>query len=123
MTSTADTTERMPIIEPLLPAPDPVQCCEQLAGLPCRIFLDSAAAGPLGPYSFVMADPVALIRSKGSQVEYFDRLLGTTQVLETDALEFAGNLIAPMATVAVPDIPPFQGGIAGYIAYDWSGTL
>ena len=31
-----------PLVEELTPVPDPVRCCEQLAGLPYRLFLDSA---------------------------------------------------------------------------------
>ncbi len=46
--------------------PDPVRCCEQLDGLPYRLFLDSAARGTrLGRYSFLTADPVCVVRSKG----------------------------------------------------------
>ena len=42
-----------------MPAPDPVRCCERLAGLPYRLFLDSARRAPrLGRYSFLTADPV-----------------------------------------------------------------
>src|SRR5438876_1133262 len=62
-----------PFIEDLDPPPDPVRCCEQLEGLPYRLFLDSAVAGaPLGRYSFVTADPVAAVRSKRSRTEYLD---------------------------------------------------
>jgi para-aminobenzoate synthetase component 1 len=122
MTSTSDR-RFSPVVEPLHPVPDPAQCCEQLAGLPCRIFLDSAAGGPLGRYSFLMADPVALVRSKGPRLEYVDRLLGSTQVLEADALSFASQLIGPFAAATIPNLPPFQGGLAGYIAYNWGQTL
>ncbi len=46
------------IAHELIPAPDPVVCCERLSGLPYRIFLDSSARGtPLGRYSFLMAEP------------------------------------------------------------------
>ena len=37
----------------LTEAPDPARCCELLAGLPYRLFLDSATpATRLGRYSF-----------------------------------------------------------------------
>ena len=52
------------------PPPDPVRCCERLGDLPYRLFLDSAARGPrLGRYSFLTADPVAIVRSKGARTE------------------------------------------------------
>ena len=56
-----------PLVEELSPVPDPVHCCEQLAGLPYRLFLDSAAtATRLGRYSFLTADPTEVIERKGS---------------------------------------------------------
>ncbi|HZI81191.1 MAG TPA: aminodeoxychorismate synthase component I [Vicinamibacterales bacterium] len=97
-----------PLIEELAPAPDPVRCCEQLEGLPYRLFLDSAAPGPrLGRYSYVMADPVAIVRTRG----------------DGDALASVRQLLAPHRTDAVEGLPPFQGGAAGYLAYDWGLTL
>jgi para-aminobenzoate synthetase component 1 len=97
-----------PLIEELVPAPDPVQCCEQLDGLPYRQFLDSAAPSPrLGRYSFVMADPVAVVRTRG----------------DSGALTAVRDLLAPYRTEGVAGLPPFQGGAAGYLAYDWGLTL
>ena len=56
-----------PLVEELVPAPDPVECCERLEGLPYRLFLDSAASTTrLGRYSFLMADPIAVIQSTGA---------------------------------------------------------
>ena len=58
----------VPLVEELVPVPDPVRCCEQLGDLPYRLFLDSAARSPrLGRYSFLTADPVAIVRSKGAR--------------------------------------------------------
>ena len=97
-----------PLIEELVPAPDPVQCCEQLEGLPYRLFLDSAAPGArLGRHSFVMADPAAVVRTRG----------------DSGALTAVRQLLAPYRTTAVAGLPPFQGGAAGYLAYDWGLTL
>ena len=57
-----------PLVQELVPAPDPARCCERLAGLPYRLFLDSASArAPLGRYSYLAADPVAVVRSKGAR--------------------------------------------------------
>ncbi len=36
----------VPLVEELVPVPDPVRCCEQLGDLPYRLFLDSAAQEP-----------------------------------------------------------------------------
>jgi para-aminobenzoate synthetase component 1 len=100
---------RNPLVEELVPAPDPVRCCECLEGLPHRLFLDSASRDPrLGRYSFVMADPFAVVHSGGKSA---------------DPLAQVRHLLAPFAAQAVPGLPPFQGGAAGYIAYDWGLTL
>jgi para-aminobenzoate synthetase component 1 len=96
------------LVEEIQPVPDPARCCELLEGLPYRLFLDSAARGTrLGRYSFLTADPVAVIRSTG----------------ERDALDAVRAWLAPHAAEPIPDLPPFQGGAAGYLAYDWGRAL
>jgi len=113
-----------PLVEELVPSPDPARCCERLAGLPYRLFLDSAARGArLGRYSFLTADPVAVVRSKGAHVECLDLLGGTARVVAADALDALRALVAPHAAEPVPGLPPFQGGAAGYLAYDWGRVL
>ena len=113
-----------PVVEELIPAPDPVSCCERIAGLPYRLFLDSAATGTrFGRYSFLAADPIAVVRSKGSEAECVDLITGARRELAGDALTALRALIEPHATAPAPGLPPFQGGAAGYIAYDWGLTL
>ena len=100
---------RSPLVEELSPPPDPVRCCELLEGLPHRLFLDSASRDRrLGRYSYVTADPVAVVRS------------GTSR---RDPLAEVRSALAPFAGAPVPGLPPFQGGAAGYIAYDWGLAL
>ena len=113
-----------PLVAELEPPPDPVSCCERLEGLPYRLFLDSASTGSrFGRYSFLMADPVAIVRSKGSVSECLDRMTGATRTSSGDALGVLRQLISPHATEPLPGVPPFQGGAAGYVAYDWGLTL
>jgi para-aminobenzoate synthetase component 1 len=98
------------IAHELTPVPDPVRCCERLTGLPYRVFFDSALHGSsLGRYSFVAADPAAVVSRKG--------------VDAGDALNDVRRLLAPRAAQAIPDLPPFQTGALGYIAYEWGRTL
>jgi para-aminobenzoate synthetase component 1 len=111
------------VVAELVPPPDPVVCVERLAGLPYTLFLDSAAKGTLGRYSFLTADPVAVVRSKGSRTEILDRLEGTRSAVDEDALAAIRARLAPHATPLVPDLPPFQGGAAGYVGYDWGLVL
>ena len=113
-----------PVVEALIPPPDPVRCCERLEGLPYRLFLDSAARGPrLGRYSYVTADPIAVVRSKGARTERLDLPRGDRRLVSGDALDAVHALLAPFAAEPVAGLPPFQGGAAGYLAYDWGRVL
>jgi para-aminobenzoate synthetase component 1 len=97
-----------PLAEELTPAPDPAWCCQQLAGLPYRVFLDSAStATRLGRYSFLTADPIDVIERTGS----------------SGALDEVRRRLAPFQVEPIAGLPPFQGGAAGYVAYDWGLTL
>ena len=111
-------------VEELSPAPDPADCCERFEGLEYRLFLDSAApSARLGRYSFVTADPVAVVTSRGTDVEVHDRVTGERVRHGGDALAALRALLAPHAAVPIAGLPPFQGGAAGYIAYDWGRVL
>jgi para-aminobenzoate synthetase component 1 len=81
-----------PLVEELIPCPDPWDVARQLAHLPHLLFLDSSERHPdRGRYSYVMADPVETI---------------------TDLKDFRTN-----DSPAVSGLPPFQGGYAGQFGY------
>src|SRR2546423_10335931 len=82
---------------PLTPTPDPFDACIRFAGRPYLLFLDSSAQGALSRYSFLTADPVAVVRTP----------------------EAGRELLRDHETPrALPGLPPFQTGIAGYISYE-----
>src|SRR5262245_21943619 len=54
-----------------------------------------------------MADPAAVVRTRGDGA----------------ALASVRQLLAPHRAEPVDGLPPFQGGAAGYITYDWGLTL
>ena len=113
-----------PLVEELVPAPDPAGCCEQFAGLPYRLFLDSGGTGgSLGRYSYLMADPDVVVRSKGARTERVRPATGAAEPVAGDALDALGELLAGERTDPVAGLPPFQGGAAGYIGYDWGSVL
>src|SRR6266480_2978403 len=95
-----------PVVEELVPAPDPARCCELLSDLPYRLFLDSAARGArLGRYSFLTADPVAVVWSKGARtecIEFHGPNHGTRHEVAVDALDAVRTLLAPHAAEPVP---------------------
>jgi para-aminobenzoate synthetase component 1 len=113
-----------PFVEELVPAPDPVRCCAALEAFPYRLFLDSArATSRFGRYSFLTADPVVVVRSRQRKAQCIDLLAGEQQVIEGDPLAFLREFMALHTANPVSGLPPFQGGVAGYFAYDWGLTL
>jgi para-aminobenzoate synthetase component 1 len=87
------------------PGLEPLAASACFADLPRLLLLDSSARGPRGRYSFLTADPVAAVPATG------------------DPLTAARALLAPHRAPPLPGLPPFQGGIAGYLSYDWGAGL
>jgi len=99
----------VPLVEELHPAPEPEVCLQRLCVLPHCIFFDSARRdGTLGRYSFLAADPFALI---------VDPPEGA------DGLGHVARSMAPWQSATVADLPPFQGGAAGLFSYDLGRQL
>ncbi|HZS57785.1 MAG TPA: aminodeoxychorismate synthase component I [Gemmatimonadaceae bacterium] len=93
-----------PFAEELIPAPDVIETFERTAGLPCRMLLDSASDPQrLGRYSFVVANPVAVICGGD------------------DPLGMARDWFRRYEPI--PGLPPFQCGAVGYISYDFGRRL
>jgi para-aminobenzoate synthetase component I len=128
-----------PLVEPLGETAEPAEVCARFVDLPYLIFLDSAAMHPyprrpqderpagegqqLDQYSFLSADPVALVRSKGSLTEIRQSASGNWTTVPGDAVAVARALLPPEPVPPVSGLPPFQGGLAGYIGYDWGAVL
>ena len=111
-----------PLIHELAPAPEPVDTCARFRDLPFLLFLDSATDPEhLGRYSFLAADPATAVRSKGLLTQ--ELLEGSWIRVAGDPLAHIGALVAAHATAPVTELPPFQGGAAGYVAYDWGMML
>ncbi|HEX6966491.1 MAG TPA: aminodeoxychorismate synthase component I [Gemmatimonadaceae bacterium] len=113
-----------PLVQELVPAPDPVESCARFAGLPYRLYLDSARDPErLGRYSFLAADPATLVRSTDARTERISLVDGSVHQLADRALDAVRALLAPHRHAPLDALPPFQGGAAGYIAYDWGAQL
>jgi para-aminobenzoate synthetase component I len=80
----------------------PWQACRRLADLPHLLFLDSALVSPQGRYSYVTADPVRWLVSRQGDSDPFPKVR---------------ELLADRAP-RIPELPPFQGGVAGLFGYD-----
>jgi len=118
-----------PLVEPLGKTRAPIELCERFLDLPYPLLLDSSSqsshsgeAQQLEQFSFLTADPVAVIRSKGRSTEVSHRG-GAWSSSDADALGVARSLLPQPPSPALEGLPPFQGGIAGYIGYDYGGVL
>ncbi len=115
-------SDSAPLVEELVPAPDPVEACTRLAGLPFLVFLDSAThPDQVGRHSFLAADPATVVRSKGALTQQLGG--GCWTRVAADPVTHVGALLEPFAAEPVAGIPPFQGGAAGYVGYDWGAQL
>jgi para-aminobenzoate synthetase component I len=86
-----------------------VDAFQRLVHLPHVVFFDSMAEyGRLGRYSFVAADPFKWIEAGPDQ---------------EDPLATLSARWKSFSCVSRPELPPFQGGIAGLFAYDLNRSL
>ncbi len=98
-------------VEELHPMPDAADVFRRLSALPHCLFLDSARRDrELGRYSFVAADPF----------EYFEAPADDSA---DDPLGAVGRRIAEFVAAPIAGLPPFQGGAAGLISYDYARRL
>jgi para-aminobenzoate synthetase component 1 len=105
---------------------EPADVFRHVAGFPHPLFLDSAlvdatadqqpadaatVAPRLGRYSFVAADPIHSVQVPANAGPAAAHDLSA-------ALARVRQLLAELACPTIPGLPPFQGGVAGLLAYD-----
>jgi len=119
----------LPLIENLRDAPGPADLAARFLDLPFVLLLDSATGAttrsevhPLGRYSFLSADPAVVLRSRNGMTET-GAPGGRVTTVASDPLLLARDILRPFATESVSGLPPFQGGVAGYIGYDYGSLL
>jgi para-aminobenzoate synthetase component 1 len=118
-----------PLVENVGTAGDPIEVVRRFLDLPYLLFLDSATGAALageghqlGRHSFLTADPARIVRSKGRETEVGGPGMAWTGV-DADPLVAARDLLAPFTAAPVSGLPPFQGGAAGYVGYDYGAVL
>jgi para-aminobenzoate synthetase component 1 len=112
-----------PLVEPLGHIADPAEICAGFLDLSCVLLLDGTANHPDAHYSFLTADPAVIVRSKGNRSEIRRGHAGAWEPVSGDALGIARGFLPVEPVAPVSGVPPFQGGIAGYIGYDWGAVL
>ena len=103
------------------PGLEPAEVFAAWSALPGAVFLDSAitdrpegdaaTAVRLGRHSFVTADPIHVERAAAA---------GPAADAEScaAALGRLRGMLADLATPTIPGLPPFQGGLAGFLSYE-----
>jgi para-aminobenzoate synthetase component 1 len=92
----------VPLVEELVPCPDPWDVARKLSFLPNLLFLDSADRHPdRGRYSYVTADPGGLYVLPEGYDPFDDDVFQCLRVRRPD----------------IPGLPPFLGGWAGLFGY------
>ena len=90
--------------------------------LPYPVLLDSPQSGNTpARYSYLAADPFMVVRSKGQRVWVEKR--GEISVVEGSPFDVLRDLLGLYKTAPVPELPPFQGGVIGYLAYELAHHL
>jgi para-aminobenzoate synthetase component 1 len=106
----------VPLVEELLPVPDPRELLRRLADLPHLLLLDSALGHPtLGRYSFLIADPFEFLCARGFQTFLSSR---SEPLAGADPFTVLAERMSGLHAEAIPGLPPFQGGAAGLFGYD-----
>src|SRR2546428_5380961 len=105
------------LVEELKDALDPSEACARFLDLPFPLLLESVLQSErLGRFSYLAADPWLVLRSKGGALEWHSRE-GVEQSAG-DPFAALQTALARNAVDALPGLPAFQGGAAGYLAYD-----
>ena len=64
-----------------------------------------------------------MVRSKGARTEIRRAEETGWRTVSGDALTVARSFLPTLPAEPVSGLPPFQGGLAGYIGYDWGAVL
>ncbi len=83
---------------------------------------------PVARYSFAMAEPDTIISATGLDVSIMDVTSGTIDRKQGRALDVVSNWVGAWQSTATAQasdngLPPFRGGVAGYVGYEYGGVL
>src|SRR5207247_8846627 len=105
-----------------VPAAEPRDAAASFAGPPHPVVLHSAThAQQAGRYASLVAGPATIVRSKGALTQQLGE--GRWTRVAADPVAHVSALLEPFAAEPVAGLPPFQGGAAGYVGYDWGAQL
>ncbi len=83
----------------------------------CFLFESAEASRQWGRYSFIGFDPILEITCAEGKVQL--KTEATTQTIDQPPAQVIRGILQENETLALPDFPPFAGGLVGYFAYDY----
>jgi para-aminobenzoate synthetase component 1 len=90
----------------------PTDAAERLRDLPGLVLLESARPGRNARWSFLTADPLAVLDRPSDGPDPFAEARTTIQRIAT------GQVVVDGKEPTTGPLPPFLGGLAGYLSYD-----
>lgn len=97
-----------------IPYRDPFEYALIFSNLNYLVFLDSMKFDPkVGRYSYVAIDPFATLIYRNEKIYFNSRVVN-----EKNVFIFLKNKLNTLSVSVNPDLPPFQGGVAGFFSYD-----
>jgi para-aminobenzoate synthetase component I len=107
---------------PALDGVPPMDAAEAFRDLPGLALLESARPGRTGRWSYLTADPVAVLDAPADGADPFGEARALLARLDASSPSpDAANPGGPGADPGTP--PPFAGGLVGYLAYDLGRRL
>jgi para-aminobenzoate synthetase component 1 len=112
----------LPLVAEISPAIDLPTALRAFADWPSLLLFDSALLRePVGRYSFLTADPFHIEMLSTAEVDCPASPTASNANVASprlDPLSSVRKRLAQFAVETIPDLPPFQGGAAGLLAYD-----
>lgn len=100
-----------------------MQAAAALRSLRCLLLLHGTADDTsISRFSFLTAEPAYTLSGRGSQTLKINSD-GTIEYLPSDVLTAAQHILRDRSMAALPGLPPFQTGFAGYIGYEFGEEL
>ena len=109
---------RLPAFDTVAPM-DAAEAFRDAAGL---ALLESARPGRTGRWSFLTADPIAVLDAPAEGPDPFAEARVLLTRLDAGS-QSDGSAAAADAGIPERDLPPFTGGLAGYLSYDLGRRL
>ena len=102
-------------LPPSVAAARPIDVVEAFRDLPGMALFESARPGRNARWSYFTADPIALLESPAAGPDPF-------AVARRLLARMAGDR-DPSGDAGDPDVPPFRGGLVGFLGYDLGHAL